>query len=173
MYLDLDPDRWPADAPLIEHPRLLDMFSGSSAEGLTFATEFNIDEEAVKGEVPPLICDADSSQHSALIDAARGKNLVIEGPPGTGKSQTITNLIAASLAKGKRVLFVAEKMIYRYNGDPHSEETETDLDGVVAVPQFGEIISRKGKDWKMVHVLQHEIVAGPNQMPILWIFLTD
>ena len=41
-----------------------------------------------------LIVDADSSQHSALIDAMRGQNLVIEGPPGTGKSQTITNLIA-------------------------------------------------------------------------------
>jgi hypothetical protein len=110
MYLDLDADRWPANSPLIQHPRLLDMFSGSSAEGLSFATEFDIDEEAIAGEVPPLICDADSSQHSALIDAARGKNLVIEGPPGTGKSQTITNLIAASIAKGKRVLFVAEKM---------------------------------------------------------------
>jgi very-short-patch-repair endonuclease len=110
MYLDLDSDRWPLEMPLDRHPRLVDMFTGSNAEGLSFATEFDIDEEAVKGDVPPLVCDADSSQHSALIDAARGKNLVIEGPPGTGKSQTITNLIAASLANGKRVLFVAEKM---------------------------------------------------------------
>ena len=86
------------------------MFSGSTAEGLSFATEFDIDAEAVEGDVPPLVCDADSSQHSALIDATRGKNLVIEGPPGTGKSQTITNLIAASIGNGKRVLFVAEKM---------------------------------------------------------------
>ena len=54
--------------------------------------------------------DADSSQHSALIHALRGQNLVIEGPPGTGKSQTITNLIAAALVKGKTVLFVAEKL---------------------------------------------------------------
>jgi hypothetical protein len=53
--------------------------------------------------------DADSSQHSALIHALRGHNLVIEGPLGTGKSQTITNLIAAALAKGKTVLFVSEK----------------------------------------------------------------
>ncbi len=58
----------------------------------------------------PLIDDADSSQHSALIDAVDGKNLVIEGPPGTGKSQTITNLIAAAMAQGKKVLFVAEKL---------------------------------------------------------------
>ena len=40
----------------------------------------------------------------------RGQNLVIEGPPGTGKSQTITNLIAAALANGKTVLFVSEKL---------------------------------------------------------------
>ena len=110
MYLDLDSERWPADAPLDRHARLVDLFSGSTAAGLSFATEFDIDAEAVKGDVPSLICDADSSQHSALIDVARGKNLVIEGPPGTGKSQTITNLIAASIGSGKRVLFVAEKM---------------------------------------------------------------
>ena len=67
----------------------------------------------------------------------------------------------------------AKRVIYRYNGDPYSEETETDLDGEVAVPQFGEIIRRKEKDWKVVHVLQHETVAGNTQMPVLWIFLAD
>ncbi len=110
MYLDLDPERWPSQAPLERHPRLLDLFSGTAPQGLSLAPEYDIDEEADKGDVPPLVNDADSSQHSALIDAIRGKNLVIEGPPGTGKSQTITNLIAASIAAGKRVLFVAEKM---------------------------------------------------------------
>ncbi|HLW69420.1 MAG TPA: AAA domain-containing protein [Candidatus Binataceae bacterium] len=39
-----------------------------------------------------------------------GKNLAIKGPPGTGKSQTITNIVAAALARRKSVLFVAEKM---------------------------------------------------------------
>ena len=110
MYLDLDADRWPERVPLTSHPRLLDIFTGSSINGLEFASEYELDEEVKRNPVPPLICDADSSQHSALIDAARGNNLVIEGPPGTGKSQTITNLIAAFLSQGKRVLFVAEKM---------------------------------------------------------------
>ncbi len=54
--------------------------------------------------------DADSSQLAAVIAAASGRSFVLEGPPGTGKSQTIANLIAQCLAQGKRVLFVAEKM---------------------------------------------------------------
>lgn len=53
---------------------------------------------------------ADSSQLRALCTAADGKDFVLEGPPGTGKSQTITNLIAHFLALGKSVLFVSEKM---------------------------------------------------------------
>ena len=44
-----------------------------------------------------------------MAAVAKGYSLVIEGPPGTGKSQTITNLIARGLAAGKSVLFVAEK----------------------------------------------------------------
>ena len=63
--------------------------------------------------IPPdqefLVLDADSSQQWAINTALQGQNLVIEGPPGTGKSQTITNLIASYIAVGKSVLFVAEK----------------------------------------------------------------
>jgi very-short-patch-repair endonuclease len=110
MYLDLDADRWPKAMPLDQHPRLIDVFAKRGASELEFASEYEIDEEEKKGPIPPIVCEADSSQHSALVDAARGKNLVIEGPPGTGKSQTITNLIAAFLGQGKRILFVAEKM---------------------------------------------------------------
>lgn len=53
---------------------------------------------------------SDSSQLSAVMAAARGKDFVLIGPPGTGKSQTISNLIAQCLAEGKRVLFVSEKI---------------------------------------------------------------
>ena len=52
----------------------------------------------------------DSSQLAVLAAADKGKSFVIEGPPGTGKSQTISNLIAHLMTKGKTVLFVSEKM---------------------------------------------------------------
>src|SRR5262249_55952256 len=55
------------------------------------------------------ILDADSSQHEAVAAAVRGASLILDGPPGTGKSQTIANVIAESLAAGKTVLFVSEK----------------------------------------------------------------
>jgi very-short-patch-repair endonuclease len=53
---------------------------------------------------------ADSSQLAAVFAAAEGRSFVLEGPPGTGKSQTITNLIAHCLTEGKTILFVSEKM---------------------------------------------------------------
>ena len=52
---------------------------------------------------------ADSSQLAAVVASGQGYNFVLDGPPGTGKSQTIANMIAHNLALGRRVLFVSEK----------------------------------------------------------------
>jgi very-short-patch-repair endonuclease len=56
-----------------------------------------------------LIFPADSSQHSAISAVIGGKSVVIQGPPGSGKSQTIANLIAEAVINNKKILFVAEK----------------------------------------------------------------
>jgi very-short-patch-repair endonuclease len=69
-----------------------------------------------------LVLDADASQNYAINAVLGGEDLIIKGPPGTGKSQTIANLISTLVARGKRVLFVAEKraaidaVVKRLNG---------------------------------------------------------
>jgi transcription elongation GreA/GreB family factor len=107
IWADLDTKKNPE---LIEHNLISAVFSGNGSEsGTAFhAPDYPIDERAEA--IQPLIYDADSSQHSAIIDVLAGKNLVVNGPPGTGKSQTITNIIAAALSSGKKVLFVSEKL---------------------------------------------------------------
>ena len=54
---------------------------------------------------------SDDSQMEAIKWALKGRSFRLEGPPGTGKTQTITNLIASCLANGKKILFVAEKSV--------------------------------------------------------------
>jgi len=113
LLRDLDPGNWPsADgvSALLAHPlvgQIVDARSvGQARPG--YAEEHDVDDHAKRDL--PLVFDADSSQLSALIDVSDGKNLVIEGPPGTGKSQTIANVIAAALHAGQSVLFVSEKL---------------------------------------------------------------
>ncbi|MGG4035849.1 DUF3320 domain-containing protein [Paenibacillus cisolokensis] len=77
--------------------------------GESFPDAEKLDELYAPGQLL-LPISADSSQITAISAALSDKSFVLHGPPGTGKSQTITNIIAAALAEGKTVLFVAEKM---------------------------------------------------------------
>ena len=90
-----------------EHPLISSLISNTLSEDMIedgeASTELPSDEVA-------LPISADSSQLAAINEAASGKSFVLHGPPGTGKSQTITNIISNALFHGKRVLFVAEKM---------------------------------------------------------------
>lgn len=111
MYLDLDDARWPADRAVSRH-RLVSALLGQRALADDSSEPFP-EPRALDQMLSPTdtfqVLDADSSQQAAIVAAKQGRSLVIEGPPGTGKSQTITNIIAECLAEGKTVLFVAEK----------------------------------------------------------------
>ncbi|HWP41323.1 MAG TPA: DUF4011 domain-containing protein, partial [Tepidisphaeraceae bacterium] len=111
MYRDLDPKNWPADKQLARH-RLIRLFSGEAIDpaelGESIPDPAGLDETVHPNDCYQVV-DADSSQQAAILAAKRGGSIVIEGPPGTGKSQTITNIIAECLSEGRSVLFVAEK----------------------------------------------------------------
>ncbi|HEU5026812.1 MAG TPA: DUF3320 domain-containing protein [Spirillospora sp.] len=66
-------------------------------------------DELQPPELTPLVLDADSSQRQCVAAALDGRSFIMDGPPGTGKSQTIANMIAALMHKGRSVLFVSEK----------------------------------------------------------------
>jgi REase_MTES_1575/Protein of unknown function (DUF4011)/AAA domain/Protein of unknown function (DUF3320) len=94
------------------HPAVGALAAGGLAAGTGFVfdeiAEDEIDTRAAP-ELSPVILDADSSQRAAIAAAVAGRSFVMDGPPGTGKSQTIANMIAAVLHAGKTVLFVSEK----------------------------------------------------------------
>ena len=71
--------------------------------------ELDLDKNFTPADIA-LPISADSFQMEAVCNADAGSSFILHGPPGTGKSQTITNIIANTLYKGKKVLFVAEKM---------------------------------------------------------------
>ena len=111
MFHDLEEARWPDGIGIIGNPVVAELFAGTGeVDDAFFAEDYEVDQPSIAAKVPLLITDADSSQFSAIVDVMEGKNLAIKGPPGTGKSQTITNIIAAALASSHTVLFVAEKM---------------------------------------------------------------
>ncbi|MCW4354299.1 DUF4011 domain-containing protein [Hoyosella sp. YIM 151337] len=103
MWRDLV-DNWrqfmrnPVVRHLVERPG--ESFSDPAGPG----ADVTVNESALQLPIP-----ADGSQMRAIELAVRGRSFVLEGPPGTGKSQTIANLIAHAMQQGKTILFVAEK----------------------------------------------------------------
>ena len=76
---------------------------------ITNTGEENLSEDATSPMTTLAPLTADTTQWEAVALSQTGKTFVLHGPPGTGKSQTITNIIANALNDGKSVLFVAEK----------------------------------------------------------------
>lgn len=112
IYKDLDNAQW-GKGGLLGNPlvrRIMGEVSKDTAAGAKELPVQAIDEVTNAEKQFPLVLDADASQYSAVMEAVNGQSLVIVGPPGTGKSQTIANIIAALLNSGKSVLFASEKL---------------------------------------------------------------
>jgi very-short-patch-repair endonuclease len=107
MYRDLEAH---ADE-IADHPLVQALVLG--AEEGSLADFETLDEEALDEEGLPrygaTVLPADGTQRRCIDAAVRGKSFVMDGPPGTGKSQTIANMIAENISAGRTVLFVSEK----------------------------------------------------------------
>ena len=109
LYNDINPD----EVDFSNFDVISSLLSGLDASGSESSyqmfTEDDIESDLSESLVPKFVVDADSSQYLSLVKAAAGQNLAIEGPPGSGKSQTIVNMIANAIDQNKKVLFVAQK----------------------------------------------------------------
>ncbi|WP_186329414.1 DUF3320 domain-containing protein [Agrococcus jejuensis] len=97
-------DHWEqfSQTPVVKH--LIETPTEEFRDPVALRSGTDLDELGLLTPIP-----ADGSQLEAVADAVHGTTFVLEGPPGTGKSQTIVNLVAQAMTVGKRVLFVAEK----------------------------------------------------------------
>ncbi len=124
------------------------------------AEEMRIGDEVDENGVF-LPMSADASQLFAIRAASEGKSFVLHGPPGTGKSQTITALIANALAQGKSVLFVAEKMAAL-------EVVERRLDKIGIGDFCLELHSNKAKKKSVLEQLRRASEATKGQTAIVY-----
>lgn len=110
MYKDLDSSTWPEGNKPSGHPLMQVLFNPDAKQEISPGFLDQDVDVKITSESAYHVLDADSSQIAVIEDIKADKNLVVEGPPGTGKSQTIANAIAENLAMGKSVLFISEKM---------------------------------------------------------------
>ncbi|MEQ9398187.1 MAG: DUF3320 domain-containing protein [Longimicrobiales bacterium] len=153
MYRDIERN----EAKIKQH-RVIRAICNESDDGAVSGLPEEIREADLDKEMAPWdsvqVLDADSSQQRAILAARKGYDLVIEGPPGTGKSQTITNLIADALHEGKSVLFVSEKMaaleVVKDRLEQHADLASHVLElhsNKASKREFVEELSRSLDDW--------------------------
>ena len=101
-----------AGSALPDNALIASIAGDMDARGAMTSSQVDVDPHTLDEHSPDdefCVVESDSSQQCAIDGIAMGQSAVVHGPPGTGKSQTITNLIATIVGRGKTVLFVAEK----------------------------------------------------------------
>ena len=107
IYQDLNPENW---GELDSYPMksLFDIETINKNENFIKDVNKSFYNDIEKNY--PVIYEADGTQYRVIKESFVNKNnIVVEGPPGTGKSQTITNIIANALKENKKILFVSAK----------------------------------------------------------------
>ena len=113
IFDDINFDSWGKN-PLLGKELVQDFINGvpsnsNNDEDDKEIVQDKFEKNQLIDQIPKLIAEADSTQYKVIIKALEGKSMAIEGPPGTGKSQTITNIIGGLMVKNKKILFAADK----------------------------------------------------------------
>jgi len=95
----------------VANPVIAALARASSSSGQSEALPHGLDSLPTPSTVPIPVLSTDSSQLEALALSSLGRHVVVHGPPGTGKSQTITNLIADALSRNKRCCLSAPRWL--------------------------------------------------------------
>ncbi|HEX4516476.1 MAG TPA: DUF4011 domain-containing protein, partial [Polyangiaceae bacterium] len=156
MWRDLDHQA----ADLLRHPLVRRLaVGGADKDAIPFPEASELDARAPRDVLCPL--EADGSQLTAVIGASEGKTFVLEGPPGTGKSQTIANLIAQCLASEKTVLFVSQKRAAL-------EVVQTRLEAIGLGPFLLELHSKKASKPEFIQQLRVAAEFRARKPPREW-----
>jgi very-short-patch-repair endonuclease len=86
-----------------------DVLEAQALRSIRGAVTKQVDVDSTLDREINTVLPSDSSQDLVLLEAQQAEAVVVRGPPGTGKSQVITNLITNALAKGQKVLVVCQK----------------------------------------------------------------
>src|SRR3546814_16755242 len=102
MYRDLDPSTWPDSSQITDRALVRGLLQdGFQSRGSMVPEDANIDPFILPSDMLHIL-DSDSSQALAIHEVIRGRDMVIKGPPGPGKSQPLAHLIAPAGADGER-----------------------------------------------------------------------
>ena len=144
---------------LCQSPIVSSLMNGVVEEGINaeICEEGDLDQKFGAEDII-LPISADSSQIEAITAALSGKSFILHGPPGTGKSQTITNIIANALYRGKKVLFVAEKMAAL-------EVVQNRLNSIGLSPFCLELHSNKAKKSNVLEQLKRTTEVAKTKSP--------
>ena len=150
---------WPEGKSPAEHPLIKAIFGSPEEQIPDNGFQENEVDQKLKSIDLFHVLDADPSQIAVIEDVKAGRNLAVEGPPGTGKSQTIVNMVAELMAANKSVLFVSEKMAAL-------EVVKNRLDNVGLGDFCLELHSRKSNKKEFLANLERTVIRTSRQTNI-------
>jgi very-short-patch-repair endonuclease len=111
--------------------------------------------DQTKDEMLNAVLDSDASQDAVLLQSQDCECVVVRGPPGTGKSQVIVNLISNSISKGERVALVCQKRA--------ALEVVRHRLGEAGLSSFAVFLEDEKKDRSTMYAQLHRLLSGQDR----------